>query len=118
MAQQYVVNARIDDYRAVLREPSRPPSRGGNTTALHAHYLRIGDDTYSFLACGSRRWVYKTDRVSFAFTIKSGYRNIVRETLRTIDAKGNVVVRGDRRHKPVLRTAPPKLPGSRRERRD
>ena len=111
-------NATIDSYYTGLREPHRPPSRGGNTRALHAHYLVVAGETYSFLALGSRRWVFKRDRVSFDFEVKGAYKNIDAGTIRTVDGKGRVVVRGYRGFKPKLRTAQTRLPVSRREARD
>jgi hypothetical protein len=109
-----VDNATVEDYRTDLREEYRPPSRGGNTSALHAHYLTIAGVGYSFLALGSCRWVYKGDTVSFEYELKGQYRNIKRDTIRTLDSKGCEVVRGNRGFKPKLRTAPARLPGSKR----
>ena len=118
MPRHSIQNATVDTYRTTLREPYRPPSRGGNTRALHAHYLTIDGETYSFLALGSRRWVFNGDRVSFEYDVNGPYRNIDRQTIQTIDAKGRPVVRGDRGFKPTLRTAVARLPASRREARD
>ena len=114
-----VENAGIENYWTSLAEPYRPPSRGGNTTALHRHTLRIDGKDYHFLARGSRQWVYKQDKVSFEYIISKGkYLDIVKETLITTNANGNVVIRGDRRNKPMLRTAPARMPASRREQCD
>ena len=113
-----IENAKIDRYRAALREPHRPPSRGGNTSALHVHLLTIAGSTFSFLARGSRQWVYKSDLVSFEYEIKGNYRNVIRATLRAIDLRGCPVVRGDRRYKEKLRSTITRLPSSRREARD
>jgi hypothetical protein len=101
-----------------LQENSRPPSKGGNTNALHAHILTIEGKSYSFLALGSQRWVFKTDTVSFEYEIKNGYNNIVKETLATLDKTGRSVVRGNRGYKTQLRTALARTPASRREQRD
>lgn len=49
-----IIEGKFSDYRTYLKEPSRPPSRGGNTSALHAHVLVISGTEYSFLALGSR----------------------------------------------------------------
>ena len=95
----------VSDYRTQLREPSRPPSRGGNTRALHAHFLIIAGNAYSFFALGSRRWVFKSDLVSFDFDVVNGYNNIRRASIRVVDKTGRPVVRGIREWKPVLRTA-------------
>lgn len=111
-------DAKIEDYFTVLKEKSRPPSKGGNTKALHAHYIKIDGKIYSFLAFGSKQWVYKTDRVSFEFEMKGEYRNILRETICTTDGNGDVVIRGLRGFSKELRTADTRLPGSRRECRD
>lgn len=107
------------DYFTFLHEEYRPPSRGGNTSALHVHAMIVDGHKYTFFARGSRRWVYKEDTVSFGYRLtEGGHRNVLRETIVTQDRKGRPVVRGDRRSKPVLRSAPPRLPGSRRERKD
>lgn len=115
MAVFRIENAQVDDYRTDLREPYRPPSRGGNTTALHAHYLRIDGVDYSFLALGSRRWVFKRDTVSFDYEVKGPYRNIKKESVRTLDARGREVVRGNRGSRQRLRTASSRPPASKRE---
>lgn len=117
MARARTENAKIESYRTVLKEPHRPPSRGGNTSALHAHYLSIDAETYSFLALGSRQWVYKSDTVCFEYEVVGPYKNIVKETIRTTDAEGREVVRGNRGFKQKLRTALSRLPASRREAR-
>lgn len=100
-----------------LQEPHRPPSRGGNTGALHAHVLEIEGERYSFLALGSQQWVFKTDTVSFDFVIKDGYRNIIPSTLVTLNIHGKPIVRGNRGTKGQLRTAQARMPTSRREQR-
>lgn len=111
--------AEVEEYWAVLKEFYRAPSRGGNTSALHLHFLRIGGEKYSFFARGSKKWVYKGDKVSFAYRMTpEGYRNVVRSSVVTFDKDGRPVTRGDRRWKPVLRSAPQRAPCSRRERRD
>ena len=113
-----VVDATVESYSTSLREPYRPPSKGGNTSALHAHYLTIDGDVYSFLALGSRQWVYQNDTVSFEWELKKEkYRDILKDTLVTRDRNMNEVVRGNRGSKQTLRTAPARLPGSRREQR-
>lgn len=112
-----IENSEVELYVSSLREPYRPPSRGGNTRALHAHYLTIGGETYSFLALGTKKWVFKHDRVSFEYEVKGPYRNILKDTLSTLDAKGREVQRGERDFKPMLRTAETRLPVSRREAR-
>lgn len=113
-----VKDAKIEDYFTFLKEPSRPPSRGGNTKALHQHVIIVDGEKYSFLAFGSKRWAFKSDLVSFQYVLKGQYKNIDKETIRTVNAKGQVVVRGMRDFQKKLRTAPTRLPGSRRERRD
>ena len=113
-----IENKKISSYRLYLREPYRTPSRGGNTSALHAHVLKIDGETYSFLAPGSQQWVFASDLVSFEYEFKGPYRNVIKETLKTVDNKGRSVVRGNRGFKSQLRTAESRLPGSRRERKD
>ena len=118
MAHAKLADKRVTEYRVFLKEEYRPPSKGGNTRARHAHVITIDRETYSFLALGSQKWVYKTDTVSFEYETKGTYKNIIKETLVTVDATGHQVVRGNRGIKKRLRTAPTRLPGSRREQRD
>ena len=118
MPDDEVVDGRISEYRTYLRERSRPPSRGGNGSALHSHVLVIDGARYSFLARGFQQWVYKSDRVSFRFERRGKFLNVVKESLRTKDRHGRPVVRGNRDFKRQLRTALARLPGSGRERRD
>ena len=109
--------ARIEDYQTFLYEPSRPPSQGGNTSALHVHTIWVEGQKYSFFARGSRQWVFKADRVSFSYrTTEAGYRNIIKQTLATLDKDGRPVKREDRRFKAQLRTAPAKTGFSQRAR--
>lgn len=118
MDKLHVENKKVTSYSLFLQEPSRPPSRGGNTKALHSHSLEIEGEKYSFLAFGSQQWVFKSDSVSFDYEIKNGYKNIFKESIVTMDRSGNAVTRGNRSFKKQLRTAPDRLPGSRREQRD
>lgn len=118
MSTGSITGMQITDYSMFLKEKSRPPSKGGNTKALHSHVLTIDGERYSFLAVGSQQWVYKLDTVSFEYEVNNGYKNVLKETLKTVDVSGKVVVRGDRGFKKKLRTADTRLPGSRRERRD
>ncbi len=114
-----IENKKITDYKLFLQEHSRPPSRGGNTKALHAHYLEIEGEKYSFLALGSQQWVFKSDTVSFEYIVKDGiYKNIIKATLVTVDHSGKIIVRGNRDFKNKLRTAATRMPVSRREQRD
>lgn len=110
----------IDDYRTGLREPSRPPSKGGNTVALHGHSIKIGDAWFSFLALGAQKWVFASDSVTFdwAWDASVKYRNIVKDSVRTLDKNGTPVVRGNRGSKPTLRTAQTRLPARRSEWKD
>ena len=110
-----IENAKIEHYGKYLQEKNRPPSKGGNTKALHSHVLTINGENYSFLALGSQQWVFKTDLVSFEYEIKGIYNNIIKESLVTIDKLGNTVVRGNRGYKKQLRTADTRMPVSRRE---
>lgn len=116
---QRVENAPVDTYTAVLKEHYRPPSQGGNTRALHLHMLNIDGHSYTFFALGTKKWVFKADKVSFAYRLVEGkYRNVMRDSIQVRDTKGALVVRGDRGRKATLRTAPARLPASRREQRD
>ena len=110
----------IDAYRTFLKEPSRPPSRGGNGAALHSHVLTIGGKVYSFLASGGTKWVYKSDTVQFdwAWDPTKKYRNIAKETLIAWDKNGDKVVRGNRASRQTMRTATTRLPGRRRDWKD
>lgn len=114
----YIKNKKIGSYKTFLKEKYRPPSKGGNTSALHAHIIEIDGETYSFLALGSQQWIYASDTVSFKFEINSGYKNIIPDSIITIDKNGQPVSRGNRGYKPTLRTADARMPASRREQRD
>lgn len=112
-------NVRPNSYDAYLSEPGRPPSKGGNTGAWHAHVLVIEGMKYSFLALGTRKWVFVGDTVSFEWKWDDTrkYRNIVRDSIRVIDKLGKPTIRGLRGDKP-RRTAQSRMPVSRREMRD
>lgn len=114
-----IIDAKVDDYRVVLIEPSRPPSRGGNGMAWHVHVMFIAGERYSFRALGRKRWVFAADYVSFswAWDETKCYRNVIEGTLSTNDGNGRQVVRGLRGSK-RRRTADTRMPVSRREWRD
>lgn len=114
-----IEKTKLDGYKAFLKDKHRPPSKGGNTRAWHQHVLTIGEDKYSFLALGSKRWVFKNDLVSFDWDWDDSrkYRNIKPETLQTWDRNGKEVTRGERGSKP-WRFAETRLPVSRREAAD
>lgn len=118
MSQLRIDNKKITSYKLYLIEQYRPPSQGGNTSALHSHVLEIDGERYSFRAAGAQQWVYKSDTVSFVYEINEGYKNILAETMITRDRKNNTVIRGNRTEKKILRTAKTRLPASRREQRD
>jgi hypothetical protein len=118
MSRAKIEGRKITAYSKRLVENSRPPSKGGNTGALHAHILEIDGEKYSFVALGSQQWVFKSDTVSFEYEIKDGYKNITKETIVTLDRHGQPMVRGNRGFKKKLRTAITRMPGSRREQRD
>ena len=99
-----IENKKITSYKLFLKEPSRPPSRGGNTNALHSHILEIEGEKYSFIALGSQQWVFKSDNVSFHYEVNDGYKNIIKETLVTITKSGETIIRGNRGFKNQLRT--------------
>ena len=113
-----IENKKISAYGLFLRENSRPPSKGGNTKAQHSHVLEIDGVNYSFLAFGSKQWVFKTDTVSFEYEINGTYKNIIKETISTLDRSGKPIIRGNRDLNKKLRTAVSRMPGSRREQRD
>jgi hypothetical protein len=115
--RQTVERSAITDYKTTLREPSRPPSKGGNTGALHGHALNVDGIWYSFLALGAQKWVFASDTVTFdwAWDPSQKYRNIVRESIQVWDKNGSPVVRGNRGSKPKLRTAQTRLPARRSE---
>lgn len=118
-ARQELSWTSFDEYNTYLFEKSRPPSRGGNTGALHTHFIKIGGETYSFFAVGAKKWAFKGDQIRFSFVIKDGkYRNADRESIEVRDKGGNPVVRGDRSHKSKLRTADTRLPARRSEWKD
>ena len=112
-------NVQPSSYQAFLNEPHRPPSRGGNTGAWHAHVLVVDGQKYSFLALGARKWAYVGDTVSFAWKWDASrkYRNIDPGSVTVRDKSGTIVVRGLRGTKP-RRTAQARMPASRREMRD
>jgi len=114
-----IERATVDEYKAYLQEPSRPPSRGGNTRAWHSHVLIIGDVRYSFLALGTKKWVFASDVTSFdwEWDETKRYRNIVRDSIQVWDRYGQAVVRGERGVK-ERRTAQARMPASRREQRN
>mgnify|MGYP003601410255 FL=1 len=118
MTRTKVERKQITAYGKFLVENTRPPSKGGNTAALHSHVLEIDGEKYSFLALGSQQWVFKSDTVSFEYELKDGYKNIAVETILTLDRHGQSVVRGNRGFKSKLRTAVTRMPGSQREQRD
>lgn len=117
--EERVVNAKVDDYRVVLTEYGRPPSRGGNGRAWHVHIMTINGERYSFRALGRKQWVFAADTVSFAWRWNETkkYRNVVDGSLSTADRNGRPVVRGIRGWKPQ-RTAETRMPVSSREWRD
>lgn len=118
MSRIKVEHKQINAYKKYLVENSRPPSKGGNTAALHSHVLEIDGEKYSFLALGSQQWVFKSDTVSFEYELKDGYKNIALETIATMDSHGKHVVRGNRGFKSKLRTTVTRMPTSRREQRN
>lgn len=118
MSDGKIEGKRFEKYDMFLAEPHRPPSKGGNTTALHAHVLTIEGERYSFHALGSQQWAYKTDSISFQFEVKDGYKNILKDTFAAFTKNGEPIVRGNRGFKSKLRTASSRMPASRREQRD
>ncbi len=116
--EHQIESAQIQDYLLFLVEKHRPPSKGGNTSALHAHALVIGGVKYRFIALGSQQWVHKADRVWFHYrTDEQGYHRVFKSTLRVVDKDGRPQQRGNRGFKKTLRTAVSRMPASRREQR-
>lgn len=111
--------AEIESYSVILKDKSRPPSRGGNQRAWHRHAMRISGEIYSFLAPWSGKFVYNGETTSFDWDWDESrtYRNVDRSTISAFKKNGEEVVRGERGNK-VWRTADTRLPGSRREQRD
>lgn len=111
-------NVTVDDYKANLSEHTRPPSKGGNASALHVHSFTVDGQRYSFFGRGKNRRIFKRDTASFDYVVtEEGYRNVLQHTIRTRDEKGKIMARGDRSWKPTLRSRPTRFPGSRREAR-
>lgn len=112
-------NAEASDYNTYLYEYSRPPSKGGNTGALHAHVFHIDGERYSFFGRGSRKFIQARDRATFDYVVTpEGWRNVIMRSIVCRDSKGKIVRRGNRSRKPNLRTSPTRVPASRREARD
>ena len=110
-----IENAKFDDYRYSLCDKYRPPSKGGNTKALHWHFIIINNITYSFKAPGTKQWVFKNDTVSFEYENKGEHKNIILETLKTMNKKGEIVIRGNRFEIQKKRTADTRPPTSSKE---
>lgn len=103
----FVNGATVAAYNTKLVEFYRPPSRGGNTKALHKHLMLIEGQWYSFFALGSKKFVFKNDTVKFEYlSTEEGYRNVKKQTIVTKDEKGKLVYRGNRGFKKQLRTTP------------
>lgn len=115
----HVEDATPDDYRAILKDKYRPPSRGGNTRAWHQHVMTIAGERYSFLALGARKWVYAGDMVSFTWSWDASrqYRNVDPNSVMVRNKAGEPVVRGERGSK-KWRTAETRLPVRRSEWKD
>jgi hypothetical protein len=111
-----VENATIEDYRTLLLEPSRSPSRGGNGPAWHSHRITINGDHYSWRGLGFRQWIYKSDTVSFEWEWDAShkYRNIDPDSIVVTDKNGKAITRGERGTK-AWRSATQRAPVSRRE---
>lgn len=118
LAVKWIEWTGIDDYASFLLEKSRPPSQGGNTSAIHSHRVTIDGEIYYFKARGARRWIYANDSVRFAHYDADGRNLIFKGTVEVRETTGEMVVRGDRRAKKVQRTAEARMPVSRREASD
>lgn len=109
----------VQNYRTFLVDKYRPPSRGGNTRAWHRHSFEVDDNVYSFLAHGSKKWVFVGDTIEFNWKWDDSgkYRNIVTSSVVTLDKNGDRVVRGVKGDK-EWRTSSARMPASKREQRD
>lgn len=109
----------VQEYCTFLKEHYRSSSKGGNAKALHIHKMIIENEEYTFFALGSKKFVYKGEKVSFEFVVKDGkYRNVNKQTIVSMDKNGNEHRRGNREYKTELRSAKQRMPASRREQRD
>jgi hypothetical protein len=110
----HVEQAQVDDYRAYLKDKYRPPSKGGNTGAWHQHVLKIGGETYSFLAAHAGKFVYKGETVSFdwEWDETKRFRNVAIDSVVAHKRDGSPVTRGSRGGK-AWRTAENRLPARR-----
>lgn len=115
----HVERAVPEDYRAILKDKYRPPSKGGNTAAWHQHILTVNGERYAFLALGSSKWAFVGDTVSFdwCWDPSGNYRNIQPDTMVVWNKAGQPVVRGNRGQK-LWRTADARPPGRRSEWKD
>jgi len=95
---------KIDSYKKYLKEPSMPPSRGGDGSCLHQHYIEIDGETYSWFGFGGQQWIYKSETVSFEYVENGQYKNIIPETIETTDKNGNVSIPEQNFRKKRLRT--------------
>jgi hypothetical protein len=114
-----IENSDFEEYpNPFLIEKYRPPSKGGNTKALHRHAILIAGCEYSFLANGARKWAFIGDTICFDWQWDETrkYRNIDPSTFVTKDKNGIQVERGFRGSK-KMRTAEARMPVSRREQR-
>jgi hypothetical protein len=118
-ASRHVGPVAVVNYKTFLAEPSRPPSKGGNTRAWHQHSFEVEGQRYSFLALGAKKWIYQSDTTQFLWEwdATGKYRNIIPETIKTLNKSGGNIVRGERGTK-KRRTAESQIPASRREQRD
>lgn len=110
---------KVENYGTFLVDKYRPPSKGGNTRAWHRHSFDVDGATYSFLALGSKKWVFASDTVEFIWIWdKTGkYRNVLTNSVVTLNKAGKPVVRGERGSK-EWRSAETRMPASKRETRD
>jgi hypothetical protein len=112
-----ITNVKIEKYTKILLEKTRPPSRGGNTNALHMHIITIKNIEFSFTAVGATQWVFKNDTLSFEYKHNGTHKNIIWDSIKCTDKNGNSVVRGNRANRDKIRTADARMPMSRREMR-
>src|SRR3954469_3977213 len=74
-----------------------PPAQQGRNQSRHRHVITIAGETYSFFAAGARKWVFKSDTVSFdwEWDVTGKYRNVTPESVTTWNKDGVRVSRGD-----------------------
>ena len=87
-----IENKTIESYDLYLKERNKS-SKIKKNQARHSHVIMIEGQKYSFIARGKKQRVFKTDSVSFDYQVKNGHNNIDKNTIITLDDKGELVKR-------------------------